>query len=137
MRPPPPPDLPLRSPCSLTQRNLDPDPDLNLELNLVVDAPKAVVPLDLFLTLPRGDIGLDTDLVLDLNLVLDIDVLSLPPTPLSLSFLNNDPRRWGGRDPLFLVEIVIVYLTEEKAVALLLAFASLLFLKDDDINSDG
>ena len=54
---PPPPwprDLPLRSPHSLLLLDLDPDPDLDLDLNLVVDAPEAAVPLDLFLLLIRG-----------------------------------------------------------------------------------
>ena len=46
------------------ERNLDPDPDLNLELNIVVDAPDAVVRLDLFLLLLQGDLNLYPDLVL-------------------------------------------------------------------------
>ena len=58
------PDLPLRSPCSLLLRDLDPNPGLDLDLNLVVDNPKAAVPLDLFLLLLRQDLDLDPELVL-------------------------------------------------------------------------
>ena len=64
---PPPPDLPLRSPCKLLQCNIDPDPDLNPDFNLVVDAPKAAVPLDVFLPLLRRGLDLDPDLVLALQ----------------------------------------------------------------------
>ena len=61
---PPTPDLPLRPPCILLRRDLDPNPDLDLCLNLFVDAPEAVVPLDFFLSLIRGDLDLGPDLVL-------------------------------------------------------------------------
>ena len=56
--------MPLHSPCSLNQRNLDPNPDLNPDLDHVTDAPETAVPLDLFLQLLRGGIYLDPDLVL-------------------------------------------------------------------------
>ena len=62
--PPPPPDLLLHSPRSLLRRDLDPDPDLNPHLDLVVDAPEAAVPVDLLLPLILGDLNLDPDLVL-------------------------------------------------------------------------
>ena len=65
--PPPPPDLPLRTPRSLLQRNLDPNTDLDPDLDLVVDAPEAAGPLDLFLLLLRGDLDLNPDLVLALQ----------------------------------------------------------------------
>ena len=58
------PDLPLRSLRSLLQRNLYPDPHSDPYLDLVVDAPKAEVPLYLFLPMIRGGLGLNNDLVL-------------------------------------------------------------------------
>ena len=65
--PPPPPHLPLRSPCSLLRHNLYPDPDLDPDLDIVVDAPEAAVPLDLFLPLLQRDLNLDPDLLLALQ----------------------------------------------------------------------
>ena len=64
LQPPPPPDLPLRSPLSLLRRNINPDLDLSLDLDLVFDSPKAAVPLDVFLPRIWGDVDLDTDTVL-------------------------------------------------------------------------
>ena len=94
--PPLPPDMPLRSPHSLLRRYLNPDPDLDPDLNLVVDAHEAAVPLDLFLLLPQGDLGLDPDLVLDL------DILYPPPLPpLFLCLLGDNNRQWGECNPLF------------------------------------
>ena len=60
----PTPDLRLHSPCSLLRRNLNPDPDLDPNFDLVVDAPEAAVPLDLFLPLIHGDLDLDPDIFL-------------------------------------------------------------------------
>ena len=62
--PPPPPYLPLRSPRSLQQSNLNPNHDLDQYLNIIVNAPEASVPLDLFLSLLWGYIDLDLDLFL-------------------------------------------------------------------------
>ena len=62
--PPSPLYMPLCSPHRLLQCNLDPDTDLDLYLDLAIDAPKAAVPLDHFLPLLQGDLNLDTDLVL-------------------------------------------------------------------------
>ena len=56
--------MPLCSPRSLLRRNIDPDPDLDPELDLVTDSPEAAVPLDLFLLLLQGYLDLDPDLVL-------------------------------------------------------------------------
>ena len=61
------PDLPLCSPLILLRRNLDTDPDLEPYLDLVVDAPKEAIPLELFLLLLWGNIDLDPDLVLALR----------------------------------------------------------------------
>ena len=59
----PPLDLPLYYPLSLLWRDLDTNHDLDPDLNIVVDAPKAAVPMDLFLPLLQGDLDLDPDLV--------------------------------------------------------------------------
>ena len=61
---PPPLDMSLRSPRSLLRRNHDTKPDLYPDLDLVVDAPKAALPLDLFLPLLWVGINLGPDLVL-------------------------------------------------------------------------
>ena len=50
-RRPLPPDLPLRSPRSFLQINLDTNLDLDPDLDIVVDALEAAVPLELFLLL--------------------------------------------------------------------------------------
>ena len=76
----PSPYLPLHSLLSLLRRDLDTDPDLDPDLDLVIDAPEAEVPLDLFLLLLRGDLDLNLDLVL----ASQVD----PPTPLP-SLLSN------------------------------------------------
>ena len=132
MRPWPPPlpqDLPLRSPHILLRRDPNLDPELDPDLDLVLDGPEAAVPLDLFLMLPLGDLDLDPDLVLDLdlNIFLNIDP---PPPPIFLSLLDVNHRRWGERDPLFIVEVVVVVAANEKAILLSLALTALLFLKD-------
>ena len=77
-RPLPPPELPLRSYRILLRRDLDPNPDLDPDLDFIIDAPKVEVPLDLFLPLLQGGIDLDTDLAL----VLQED----PPIPFCHSF---------------------------------------------------
>ena len=86
---PPLPDLPLRSLRSHLQRDLDPDPDLNPNLDLVVDTPEVAVPLYLFLPLLQGDLSLDPDLVLVLQEYPPTPFLSLPlhPTLLLLPLL--------------------------------------------------
>ena len=60
----PPQDMPLRSPRSLLQRNLDTEPYLDPELDLVIDAPEAAVLLNLFLPLLQCYLDLDPDLFL-------------------------------------------------------------------------
>ena len=67
LRPLPPPDLPLCSPHRLLQCNIDPEPDLKLYLNLVVESPEVAVLLDLFLLLLWGYLELSPDLVLALQ----------------------------------------------------------------------
>ena len=62
--PPPPQDMPLCSPCSLLWRDLNPYPDLDLDLNISVNDPGAELPLDLSLPLLQGVLFLDPDLVL-------------------------------------------------------------------------
>ena len=57
-------DLPLHSPRSLLRRDIDPNPDLDPDLDLVVKPTNEAAPLDLFLTLPRVDINFDPDLFL-------------------------------------------------------------------------
>ena len=88
--------------------------------------------MDLFLPLPRGDLDVDPDLFLNPNLVLDIEIISPPPDPLSLFLLDNNPRRWGEHDTLFLVKVVVV--EEEKVIALSLEFVALVFLEEDESN---
>ena len=86
VRPPSPPDLPLHSPHSLLQHYINPNPDLNPDLDLVVDAPKALVPLDLFLTLLRGGLNFNPDLLLVFQEDPPIPLLLLAsPLPLSPS----------------------------------------------------
>ena len=63
----PPPDLLLCSPHSLLRRNINHNPDLDPDLDLVVNAPEAALPLDLFLPLLWGDLNLYPDLVLALQ----------------------------------------------------------------------
>ena len=64
-------------------------------------------------------------------------MLYFPPLPpLSLFLLDVNPCQWGERNPLFLVEAVVVVVTEEKAVVLSLPFAALLFIEDKDSDID-
>ena len=83
--PPPPQDMSFRSPCSFLWRDLYPYPDLDPDLNLVVDDTEAELPLDLFLPLIWGDLDLNPDLVLTQK--------ENPPTslPLLLSPPSSSP----------------------------------------------
>ena len=102
----PPPYLPLHFPRSYLQCNFDPVHDLDLDLYLIVDAPKAVLPLDLFIPLLRGNLDIHLDLVLELqeDSPLPLLPLSSPPSLLrSLHLQQPHPP-----PPIHLIDLSVV-----------------------------